>query len=187
IKGYRAASYSIGRDNLWAHDVLAEAGYTYRSSIYPGQHDRYGMPEAPRFPFRLQPDGLLEIPVTTVELRGRRFPCGGGGFFRAYPYVLSRSAIRRVNNRDRRPALFYFHPWEIDPEQPRVPRVDVKTRVRHYLNLKRMEPRLRSLLIDFRWQRMDQVYPIPAAENNQTTREAATVVSEVMRKEFSTP
>src|SRR5699024_8587763 len=115
------------------------------------------------------------------------FPCGGGGFFRAYPYVLSRSAIRRVHNRDRRPALFYFPPWEIDPAQPRVPRRHVETGVPHYPDLDRMAPRLRSLLSDFRPQRLDQGYPIAAAENNQTTREAATVVSEVMRKEFSTP
>lgn len=164
VVGYRAASYSIGRDNLWAHDVLAEAGYTYSSSIYPGHHDRYGMVEAPRFPFRLQRTGILEIPVTTLEWAGRRFPCGGGGFFRLYPYALSRWAIRRVNRRDAQPAHFYFHPWEIDPEQPRVPQVDARTRLRHYLNLKHMEPRVRRLLVDFRWDRMDRVFPGAAVE-----------------------
>lgn len=160
VTGYRAASYSIGAGNLWALDVLADAGYSYSSSIYPIRHDRYGMPEAPRFPFRLKADGILEIPVTTVELAGRRFPCGGGGFFRVYPYALSRWAIRRVNNRDARPALFYFHPWEVDPDQPRMPQLDMQTRVRHYLNLRRMEPRLRRLLSDFRWDRMDRVFPV---------------------------
>lgn len=165
VQGYRAASYSIGKANLWALDVLAEVGYSYSSSIYPGHHDRYGMPEASRFPFRLQAEGILEIPVTTVELLGRRFPCGGGGFFRLYPYALSRWAIRRVNRHDGYPALFYFHPWEIDPQQPRVPQLDARTRMRHYLNLKRMEPRLRHLLVDFRWDRMDRVFPVVPADS----------------------
>lgn len=171
VVGYRAASYSIGRDNLWAHEVLAEAGYTYSSSIYPGHHDRYGMVEAPRFPFRLRRGGILEIPVTTLELAGRRFPCGGGGFFRLYPYALSRWAMRRVNRRDAQPAHFYFHPWEIDPGQPRVPQADARTRLRHYLNLKRMEPRVRRLLTDFRWDRMDRVFPTTplAVDASQST------------------
>lgn len=164
VNGYRAASYSIMADNLWAHDVLAEAGYSYSSSVYPGRHDRYGLPEAPRFPFRQKTNGLLEIPVTTVEVAGRRFPCGGGGFFRLYPYALSRWAISRVNRHDARPAHFYFHPWEIDPSQPRVPQLDVRTRVRHYLNLKRMEPRLRRLLSDFHWDRMDHVFVATVAD-----------------------
>lgn len=164
VNGYRAASYSIGKNNLWALDVLAEAGYTYSSSVYPGHHDRYGMPDAPRFPFRLEPGGILEIPVTTVELLGRRLPCGGGGFFRLYPYRLSRWALRRVNRHDARPALFYFHPWEIDPRQPRVPRLDPRTRLRHYLNLNRMESRLRRLSSDFRWDRMDRVFPVALGE-----------------------
>lgn len=159
VNGYRAASYSIGRDNLWALDVLAESGYRYSSSIYPIRHDLYGMPEAPRFAFRCKPDGILELPVTTCMLGGRKFPCGGGGFFRLYPYAVSRWAIRRVNRADEQPAIFYFHPWEIDPEQPRVGRVGVKTRVRHYLNLSRMEARIGRLLDDFRWGRMDEVFP----------------------------
>lgn len=172
IKGYRAASYSIGQDNLWAHDVLAEAGYTYSSSIYPGHHDLYGLPQAPRFPFRQHDGAILEIPVTTLELAGKRLPCGGGGFFRLYPYALSRWALRHFNNHDARPAHFYFHPWEIDPEQPRVPQVSARTRLRHYLNLKRMEPRLRRLLVDFNWDRMDQVFPV--ADSRQSTHTQAT-------------
>lgn len=164
VNGYRATSYSIGADNLWAFDVLADAGYTYSSSIYPVHHDRYGMRQAPRFPCRLKGTGILEIPVTTVEIAGRRLPCGGGGFFRLYPYALSRWAIRRVNRRDGRPALFYFHPWEIDPRQPRVPGLDARTRLRHYLNLQRMEPRLRRLLSDFRWDRMDRVFAVASAD-----------------------
>ena len=159
VRGYRAASYSIGRDNLWALDELLEAGHQYSSSIYPIRHDLYGMPEAPRFAFRHNGDnGLLEIPVTTVEIGQRKFPCGGGGYFRLFPYVLSRWALQRVNGHDGQSAVFYFHPWEIDPEQPRQQGIGLKTRVRHYLNLSRMEARLARLLQDFAWGRMDEVF-----------------------------
>lgn len=160
VRGYRAASFSIGADNLWALDELAEAGYGYSSSIYPGVHDAYGMPEAPRFVFRPGSSRLIEIPVTTVELAGRRLPCAGGGFFRLYPYAATRAALRRVNRRDGRPAIFYFHPWEIDPEQPRVTGLDAKRRFRHYLNIRRVEPRLQRLLADFRWDRVDRVFDV---------------------------
>jgi len=167
VRGYRAASYSIGRDNLWALDELREAGYQYSSSIYPIHHDLYGMPEAPRFAFR-HPDesGLLEVPVTTVEIGQRKFPCGGGGYFRLFPYALSRWAIQRVNARDGQSAVFYFHPWEIDPAQPRQRGIGLKTRVRHYLNLSRMESRLSRLLGDFHWGRMDQIF-LPQAGQKQ--------------------
>ena len=158
VRGYRAPSYSIGRDNLWAFDELAEAGYRYSSSVYPIAHDLYGMPEAPRFAFRLADTGLLEVPVTTVNLGGRNFPCGGGGFFRLLPYAVYRQGLSRVNRVDEQPALFYFHPWELDPGQPRVPGISAKSRFRHYLNLKRMAPRLERLLGDFRWDRMDRVF-----------------------------
>jgi polysaccharide deacetylase family protein (PEP-CTERM system associated) len=159
VRGYRAASYSIGRDNLWALDELLEAGHQYSSSIYPIHHDLYGMPEAPRFAFRHNGDnGLLEVPVTTVEIGQRKFPCGGGGYFRLFPYALSRWALQRVNERDGQSAVFYFHPWEIDPEQPRQNGIGMKTRVRHYLNLSRMEARLTRLLRDFEWGRMDEVF-----------------------------
>lgn len=160
IKGYRAASFSIGADNLWALDELAEAGYIYSSSIYPGAHDAYGMREAPRFAFRTGAPGLTEIPITTVELAGRRLPCAGGGFFRLYPYLATRAALRRVNRHDGQPAVFYFHPWEVDPGQPRVPGLDAKRRFRHYLNIGRVEPRLRRLLTDFHWDRLDRVFAI---------------------------
>lgn len=160
VIGYRAASYSIGSGNLWALEELGDAGYQYSSSIYPIKHDLYGMPEAPRFPFRLREGGILEIPVTTVVIGKRKFPCGGGGYFRLYPYLFSRWAIRRVNNRDHQPGIFYFHPWEIDPEQPRIEGISMKTRFRHYLNLNRMERRLRELLADFNWDRIDRVYSV---------------------------
>lgn len=158
VLGYRAASYSIGEKNIWALDVLGEEGYVYSSSIYPVRHDIYGMPEAPRFPFRYGETGILEIPITTFVVNGRNFPCGGGGYFRLQPYAFSRWAMRRVNREDGQSCIFYFHPWEIDAEQPRVEKLPYKTRFRHYLNLRRMEGRLRSLLADFNWNRVDRVY-----------------------------
>lgn len=159
VIGYRAASYSIGKSNLWALEVLEDTGFSYSSSIYPVRHDLYGMPDAPRFAFR--PDnarGLLEIPVTTVSIAGKNLPCGGGGYFRLLPYALWRWGMRRVNQIDQQPGIFYFHPWEIDPAQPRQKGISFKTRFRHYLNLSRMQPRLERLLRDFRWNTVAQVY-----------------------------
>lgn len=161
VRGYRAPSFSIGADNPWAFDCIAAAGYRYSSSVYPIRHDHYGMPEAPRFPFRAC-NGLVEIPITTTRLFGRNLPAGGGGYFRLAPYELSRWAIRRVNEIDGRPAIFYFHPWEIDPDQPRVAGVSLKTRFRHYLNLHRTEARLQRLLSDFHWDRVDRVFDLEA-------------------------
>ncbi|MCU0840249.1 MAG: DUF3473 domain-containing protein [Thiobacillaceae bacterium] len=159
VRGYRAPSFSIGAANLWALDELAEAGYRYSSSIYPIAHDHYGMPEAPRFPYRPERcPALLEVPPTTVSLMGRNLPAAGGGYFRLLPYGISRSLIRRVNEAEGRPCMFYFHPWEIDPDQPRVPGASAKSRFRHYVNLHRMEGKLDRLLGDFRWGRADQVY-----------------------------
>jgi polysaccharide deacetylase family protein (PEP-CTERM system associated) len=160
VIGYRAPSYSIGERNLWALDVVQEAGHVYSSSIYPIRHDLYGMPDAPRFPFRLRPDAILEIPVTTIRLWDRNLPCGGGGYFRLIPYPIYRWAMRRVNDLDREPGMFYFHPWEVDPDQPRVAGASLRSRFRHYVNLRAMEGRLRRLLEDFRWGRMDEVFAV---------------------------
>lgn len=158
VLGYRAASFSIGPRNAWTFKVLAEEGYAYSSSVYPIRHDIYGVPDAPRFAYRPNGrDGFIEAPISTVRLFGRNFPCGGGGYFRLMPYAVSRWQIRHVNHRDRQPAIFYFHPWEIDPEQPRVADLSLKTRVRHYANLGRMEHRLARLLREFRWNRLDSV------------------------------
>ncbi|MBZ8138316.1 polysaccharide deacetylase family protein [Rubrivivax gelatinosus] len=162
VRGYRAPSFSIGERNLWAFDTLAEAGYAYSSSIYPIRHDHYGMPDSPRFAYRVA-GGLLEVPVTTVRLAGRNLPSSGGGYFRLLPYAASRWLIGRVNREDRQAAVFYFHPWEIDADQPRVPGIDAKTRFRHYVNIPRMEGRLASLLADFRWGRMDEIFLARAA------------------------
>ena len=157
VKGYRAPSFSIGSGNLWAFDCIAEAGYRYSSSVYPIRHDHYGMPDAPRFPYRPR-DNLLEIPVTTARLLNRNVPAGGGGYFRLMPYALSRSLIRRVNRVEHRAAVFYLHPWELDPGQPRVAGTSLKTRLRHYLNLHRTQSRLRRLLGDFKWGRIDRTF-----------------------------
>lgn len=157
VRGYRAPSFSIGAGNLWAFDTLARAGYAYSSSIYPIRHDHYGMPDAPRFAHRV-PSGLLEIPVTTLRLNNHNLPSSGGGYFRLLPYALSRWMLRRVNQHDGESAIFYFHPWEIDVEQPRIPGISAKTRFRHYVNLGRTEQRLERLLADFNWGRMDDIF-----------------------------
>lgn len=157
VSGYHAPSFSIGAKNLWAFDCLLKAGYTYSSSIYPIRHDHYGMPEAPRFAHEVR-DGLWKIPVTTACFFDRNWPASGGGYFRLMPYAMSRWLLQRVNHLDKQPAIFYFHPWEIDVDQPRIPGIDAKTRFRHYLNLHRMEARIRRLLADFKWGRMDEIF-----------------------------
>lgn len=167
VQGYRAASYSIGAKNLWALDELHEAGYRYSSSIYPVKHDLYGMPEASRFAFRPRGEkGILEIPITTIRLGNKNMPCGGGGFFRLYPYAVSRWALRKVNRVEGQSGMFYFHPWEIDPDQPRQTGISFKTRFRHYLNLGRMEKRLKALLDDFEWGRMDHIFLHASKQNS---------------------
>ena len=158
IIGYRAATYSITSNNLWALDVLAETGHRYSSSIYPIKHDLYGIPAAPRFSFRVGATKLTEIPITTVTMFGRNWPCGGGGYFRLFPYALSRWALRHVNDAEGQSAVFYFHPWEIDAEQPRIGGLSLKTQFRHYLNLDKLERRIGNLLRDFRWGRVDTVF-----------------------------
>ena len=157
VTGYRAPSFSIGTSNLWAFDCLARAGYRYSSSIYPIAHDHYGMPDAPRFAHRVN-DSLIEVPITTLRLFGRNLPSSGGGYFRLLPYAVSRWMLRQVRSRDQQSAIFYFHPWEIDADQPRVAGIDGKTRFRHYVNIERMEHRLECLLRDFQWGRMDHLF-----------------------------
>ena len=156
ILGYRAPSFSIDRRTPWAFMELAEQGYTYSSSVAPVTHDHYGWAEAPRFAFHpLRWSPLVEIPVTTAMFAGKRLAAGGGGFFRVIPYGFTRWAIRQVNAREGRPAVFYFHPWEIDPGQPRVAGAPLKSRLRHYTNLDKMAGKLRQLVGEFAWGRMD--------------------------------
>jgi polysaccharide deacetylase family protein (PEP-CTERM system associated) len=156
VTGYRAPSFSIDGRTPWAYMELADQGFAYSSSVAPIVHDHYGWREAPRFAFKPLPwSDLIEIPVTTAEFAGRRLPAGGGGFFRVLPYGFSRWAIRQVNRREGRPAVFYFHPWEIDPGQPRVPNAPLKSKLRHYTNLEGMAGKLRQLIDEFHWGRMD--------------------------------
>ncbi|NMM86706.1 polysaccharide deacetylase [Rhodococcus sp. SRB_17] len=157
VQGYRAPSFSIGASNLWALDSLERVGHRYSSSIYPIQHDHYGMPDAPRFAHQIR-EKLIEVPLTTLRVFNRNLPCSGGGFFRLLPYELSRWMIKQVNLCDAEPAVFYFHPWEIDVEQPQIPGLGLKTRFRHYVNIRRTEQRFSRLLQDFRWGRMDKIF-----------------------------
>ena len=173
VRGYRAPSFSIGKGNLWAFDALLTAGYRYSSSIYPIRHDHYGMPDAPRHAHEVRP-GLLEVPITTIRLFDRNLPSSGGGYFRLFPYALSRWMLNRVNNADQQSGIFYFHPWEIDVDQPRVDGISSKTRFRHYVNIGRMERKLAQLLKDFQWDRMDNIF---LAAPSSATSKAATMAT----------
>jgi polysaccharide deacetylase family protein (PEP-CTERM system associated) len=158
VSGYRAPSFSIDKRTPWAHEILAEQGYAYSSSVAPIRHDHYGWAEAPRFAFKpIAGSDFLEIPVTTAEFLGKRLAAGGGGFFRILPYGFSRWAIRQVNDQDNRPAIIYFHPWEIDPDQPRVANAPLKSKLRHYSRLNAMAGKLRRLATEFQWDRLDVI------------------------------
>jgi polysaccharide deacetylase family protein (PEP-CTERM system associated) len=158
VTGYRAPSFSIDPRTPWAHQVLAEEGYAYSSSVAPVKHDHYGWPDAPRFAWKpLADSAMIELPVTTARWRGRTLAAGGGGFFRLLPYRFSAWAIRQVNGEAAAPAVFYFHPWEIDPDQPRVARASLRSKLRHYSRLAAMEGKLERLLGDFAWDRVDRV------------------------------
>jgi polysaccharide deacetylase family protein (PEP-CTERM system associated) len=159
VNGYRAATYSITRRSLWALDVLYEAGFTYDSSIFPIKHDLYGIPDAPQVPTRITaPQGgtLVEFPMSTVSMFGVRLPVSGGGYFRLLPYPLLRAGLRKLNERLERPFVFYLHPWEIDPGQPRID-AGMLSRLRHYTNIEHCEQRLRRLLSEFRFTTVKDV------------------------------
>lgn len=157
VTGYRAPNFSIDQRTPWAHALLAEAGYRYSSSVAPLAHDHYGWPEAPRFLWKpLANSDFLELPVSTVRLAGKNFAAGGGGFFRLLPYPVSHATISRVNG-EGRPAIFYFHPWDMDPGQPFMSDAPLKSRLRHYTNLARMAGKLRHVMRDFAWGRVDDV------------------------------
>ncbi len=167
VLGYRAPSYSITRQTFWAFDELHEAGYLYDSSIFPIRHDYYGIPDWPRFPGYAVRVGegewqtvdtchgtdpvLLEVPITTLSLAGKNLPIAGGGYFRLFPYMFTRWGLRRINRREGKPFVFYLHPWEFDPEQPRMAGAGRKSRFRHYLNIGKTESRFKMLLQDFRF------------------------------------
>jgi polysaccharide deacetylase family protein (PEP-CTERM system associated) len=157
IIGYRAPSFSINDSNTWVYETLAELGFEYSSSTYPIEHDLYGVPNWPRFKYQ-RDEGIIEIPVPTVRKNERNTGIGGGGYFRLYPYWLSKKRIDNYLNTEQQPYSFYFHPWEIDPDQPRVAGASIKSRLRHYLNLSRMEGKVERLLEDYHWDTMKSVY-----------------------------
>ena len=164
VTGYRAPSFSIDQRTPWAHEILAAQGYAYSSSVAPIKHDHYGWAAAPRFAFRpVSGSNFVEIPVTTVELGPKRLAAGGGGFFRILPYAFSKWALRKVNVHDDRPAIIYFHPWEIDPGQPRVANAPLKSKLRHYTRLNDMADKLRRLTGDFDWDRFDTIAALEQA------------------------
>ncbi len=155
VKGYRAASFSINERNIWVYGMLERAGYRYSSSLYPARY----VPQAPQFAFHpLAGSEFIEIPIAAVRRFGMTWPCGGGGFFRLFPYRFSVQNMRLAAKRDNAPCIFYFHPWEVDPDQPRVEGAPLKTRIRHYTNIGRMHDRLSRLLAEFRWNRLDRIY-----------------------------
>jgi polysaccharide deacetylase family protein (PEP-CTERM system associated) len=164
VHGYRAPTFSLGRNSSWAHAILAEEGYRYSSSVYPLRHDLYGTPGAPRTAFHPVP-GIIEVPLTTVRLLGLDLPASGGGYFRLFPYQLSRWLVARAIAANDAPAIFYMHPWEIDPDQPRQNDAPALSRFRHYLNLGRTEARLRCLLRNFAWTRMDRLFLSEASKS----------------------
>jgi polysaccharide deacetylase family protein (PEP-CTERM system associated) len=157
IEGYRAPSFSVGPNTLWAHDILAQTGHIYSSSVYPIRHDLYGMPDAPRFGHQLS-NGLIEIPATSVQFLNQNFPASGGGFFRLFPLALSRKIIERVNAKDGQAAVFYCHPWEFDPTQPRIAQASRKSKLRHYINLEPNAGKFEQLLTQFKWAPMRDVF-----------------------------
>ncbi len=164
VTGYRAPNFSIDKRTPWAHEALANAGYDYSSSVAPIVHDHYGWPEAPRHAYRpLAGSDLIELPVSTVQMGGRNFAAGGGGFFRALPYGVSKWMVGRVNA-ENQPHIFYFHPWDMDPGQPKITNAPLKSKLRHYTNLSRMAGKLRRLTRDFEWGRVDAV--IAAEKDN---------------------
>jgi polysaccharide deacetylase family protein (PEP-CTERM system associated) len=190
VAGYRAPTFSVNGRTPWAFAMLAEEGYRYSSSVYPVRHDLYGMPDAPRLPYRPQDGALLELPMTTVRVFGRNLPSAGGGWFRLLPYRVFRLGLRRFHREHDAPAMFYTHPWEFDPDQPRVPVRSRLSRFRHYVNLSRTGPRLERLLQDFAWDRIDRVYAGMLAETlpgsdrrvDPTTRIARITTPEITTK-----
>ena len=167
VVGYRAPSFSINENNTWVYPILKELGFVYSSSTYPISHDLYGVPQWPRFMYT-RPDGMIEIPIPTVRKDDKNVGIGGGGYFRLYPYWLSKRRIDRFMHAETAPYSFYFHPWEIDPDQPRVKSAPLKSKFRHYINLSRMQPKLERLIQDYRWGTMLQAYDIarPTAAND---------------------
>lgn len=159
VLGYRAPSFSINKNNLWVFDILSELDFKYSSSTYPVKHDLYGVPEWPRIKHQLD-SGLWEIPMSTAKVFDKNVPISGGGYFRLLPLWYSLKMIERYMKKETEPYMFYFHPWEIDPEQPRFDQATAKAKFRHYTNLKNMESKVVTLLDKYQWQPIKNVYDI---------------------------
>ncbi len=155
VLGYRAPSYSITKRSLWAYDILEELGFTYSSSVFPIHHDRYGIPDAPRFKYQVPGHAIVEYPLSTYRVFGWSIPVSGGGYFRLFPYWFTRMGLSSINRKEHHPFVFFIHPWETDPGQPRMRGANALSRFRHYTNLRRTMERFRRLLSDFRFK------PIP--------------------------
>jgi len=162
ITSYRAPSYSITKNTLWALDILQETGFTTDSSIFPIMHDMYGLPDSPRFPYKLVPQEIREYPISTAVFFGKKIPVSGGGYFRLFPYWFTKFALKRINNKEKQPFIFYLHPWEIDSEQPRFRRARLLSKFRHYNNLEKTMGRFERLLNDF------DFVPLPGSEGGGT-------------------
>jgi len=161
VRGYRAPSYSITRRSLWAFDILENLGFEFSSSVFPVHHDRYGIPDAPRFKYKVPGHDLVEYPISTTRCLGRNIPVSGGGYFRLFPYRLTKMALLRINKQEHQPFVFFIHPWEMDPEQPRMNGASAVSRFRHYTNLSKTEERFEKLLGDF------DFIPIPDGSNSR--------------------
>lgn len=164
IYGYRAPSFSVNRKNIWVYDILKKLEFTYSSSIYPIKHDLYGEPNWPRKPF-LTEQGILEIPCSTLKLMSKNIPIAGGGYYRLLPYWLNKIAINQFIQKEKTPYLFYFHPWEIDPEQPKIENIDVKSKIRHYTNLSAMAQKVTKLLPHYNWKSLQETYCFNSVEH----------------------
>lgn len=160
IQGYRAPSYSITKNSLWALDILEELGFTYDSSIFPIHHDNYGIPEAERFEHQLPGNRLKEYPISTIRILGKNIPVSGGGYFRLFPYWFSQKSLQRINTKEKRPFMFYLHPWEVDPSQPRIQNAGMRSKFRHYNNLDKTASRLQRLLTDFHFGPISDQTPV---------------------------
>jgi polysaccharide deacetylase family protein (PEP-CTERM system associated) len=173
VIGYRAPSFSLNDTNTWVYEKLIELGFLYSSSTYPIQHDLYGVPNWPRFIHErsesVHGQKIIEIPIPTLRKNNINTGIGGGGYFRLYPYWLSKKRIDKFHEQEQKPYSFYFHPWEIDPDQPRVKDAPLKSKFRHYINLSRMEGKLERLLKDYQWNTMKSVYLNKNAEENENS------------------
>lgn len=182
VNGYRATSYSIVKQTFWALDILVEEGFRYDSSIYPIHHDRYGVPGAQRFVHTIKTNAgdILEIPPTTFKLLGQNIPAAGGGYFRLYPLQLTKAIIRRINEIEKKTAVIYIHPWEIDMDQPRL-QGSLLTKFRHYVNLRTTEQKLGECMKEFKFKPISEIFEVPAKTSHSDVSSEGLMIDEAAR------